>query len=61
MGGKKIGERQKHGEGRIALTAEVVPLQHTRCLLLLNVCVRVHSSDCRASRCAECVDLRYLR
>lgn len=28
------GEKQRHGEERSALTAEVVPLQHTRCIVM---------------------------
>lgn len=34
MGGEERGEKQKHGEERIALTAEVVPLQHTSCIVI---------------------------
>lgn len=32
--GEKNSGKQKHGEGRITFTAEVVPLQHTCCIVM---------------------------
>ena len=43
MGGGGKKRQGKHGEGRIALTAEVVPLQHSRCIVIdVCECVRAH-------------------